>query len=69
MSEGALATNLGPASRACPFWELPNVVMSAHRGCASDSEAKDRVAEIGRMLEQLSVSGTMPNAFDLEQGY
>lgn len=63
------AQNLGPASRDCPFWSLPNVVMSAHRGQASDTKAPDRVKELARMLEELAATGTMPNAFDLEQGY
>ena len=60
-------SNLGPASK--PFHELPNVVMSPHRGQSSDSKARDRIVELQTMLSSLAASGKMPNRYDLERGY
>ena len=59
--------NLCPASR--PFWELPNVVMSPHRGQSSDTKARDRVEELLGMLRALRETGELPNRYDIGQGY
>jgi phosphoglycerate dehydrogenase-like enzyme len=59
--------NLCPASR--PFWSLPNVVMSPHRGQSSDTKAQDRVDELLGMLRALHETGELPNRYDIGQGY
>jgi phosphoglycerate dehydrogenase-like enzyme len=54
-----------------PFWELPNVVMSPHRGGAFGVERleRKRIRHIAASLNALARDGEMPHRVDPDAGY
>ena len=54
---------------AYPFHELDNVIMSPHRGGASDETPRLRMMALAEMLNQAVVGREMGNRVDLASGY
>ena len=54
---------------AFPFHELSNVVMSPHRGGASEETELLRVIHLSELLNTAARGEPMPNRVDLEAGY
>lgn len=52
-----------------PFYELDNVVLSPHRGGASDETGRLRMTELARLLNIAARGEPLPNRVDLERGY
>jgi phosphoglycerate dehydrogenase-like enzyme len=52
-----------------PFHELDNVVMSPHRGGASEGVECWRVEHLARLLNAIVRGDPIPNAVDLRRGY
>ncbi|MCZ6787458.1 MAG: 2-hydroxyacid dehydrogenase [Planctomycetota bacterium] len=52
-----------------PFHELPNVVLSPHRGGMTDDTEELRAAHLAKLLNTAANGGTMPNRVDLGSGY
>jgi phosphoglycerate dehydrogenase-like enzyme len=52
-----------------PFQELPNVVLSPHRGGAADSMEYLRAEALARLLSAASRGETLWNQVDLQRGY
>lgn len=54
---------------AYPFGELDNVIMSPHRGGATDETARLRMGALAEMLNAAAAGREMGNRVDLEVGY
>lgn len=54
---------------AYPFHELDNVVMSPHRGGATDETARLRMEALAELLTAAAHGTTIPNRVDPEAGY
>jgi phosphoglycerate dehydrogenase-like enzyme len=54
---------------AFPFHELDNVVMSPHRGGASDETPRLRMEALAVLLNAAAAGQEIPNRVDLEAGY
>lgn len=52
-----------------PFHELDNVVMSPHRGGASDETGRLRMAALARLLNNAARGEPLTNQVDLQRGY
>ncbi len=52
-----------------PLHELPNLVMSPHRGGSSDRSEASRIAHLALLIRERAVHGTMGNRVDLSAGY
>ncbi len=52
-----------------PFHELENVVMSPHRGAASDDTSRLRMLHLAELLNTAEHGEPLPNQVDLEAGY
>jgi phosphoglycerate dehydrogenase-like enzyme len=52
-----------------PFHELPNVVLSPHRGGVSKDTESRRIRDLARLLVALAEGNEAPNRVDLERGY
>lgn len=52
-----------------PFGELDNVILSPHRGGASDETSRLRMAALADLLNAAATGQVMPNRVDLEAGY
>jgi len=59
--------NTPPAN--VPFHELDNIVMSPHRGGASDETGRLRMAALARLLNGAARGDLIPNQVDLQRGY
>jgi phosphoglycerate dehydrogenase-like enzyme len=55
-----------PATR--PFWALPNVVLSPHRGDATDASERARVADVCATVRAIA-EGRERSRVDVEEGY
>jgi phosphoglycerate dehydrogenase-like enzyme len=52
-----------------PFHELPNVVLSPHRGGSSADSEDARIEHLSWLIREFSDKGNTPNKVDLTQGY
>jgi phosphoglycerate dehydrogenase-like enzyme len=62
-----LRANTPPANY--PFHELDNVVMSPHRGGATDETDRLRMTYLAELLNEAARGGPMPNRVDMQAGY
>jgi phosphoglycerate dehydrogenase-like enzyme len=63
------AARAGWPPSAYPFHELDNVIMSPHRGGATDETARLRMGALAEMLNDAATGREMGNRVDVDAGY